>query len=161
MRRLLILIIALALIGCAGGDADDPIPVEPDGGIGDGAGPLGPGFVGADLTITIEHPDADTVDYRVTCADGTATIEGLDDLSAEAACVRLSIPEVQDRLITPPLPGDRVCTEIYGGPDTAHIRGTLDGQPVDTVIDRTNGCGISDWDTLLADVLPPALGVTE
>lgn len=159
MKRLFILIVALALTACAGDGADDPIPVEPDGGIGDGAGPPGGGFAVSDLTITIEHPDAATIEYQVTCADGTATIAGFDDLPADAACERLSIPEVQDRLISPPVPGDRVCTEIYGGPDTAHIRGTLDGQPVDTVIDRTNGCGIGDWDTVLADVLPPALGV--
>ena len=156
MKRLLILIVAVALTACAG----DPIPVEPAGGIGDGAGPPGDLPTTADLTITVEHPDADTIEYQLTCGDATATIAGFDDLQAEPACRRLSIPEVQERLVSPPLPGDRVCTEIYGGPDTAHIRGTLDGQPVDTVIDRTNGCGISDWDTLLADVLPPALGVT-
>lgn len=150
MERLLVLIIALASTACVGDDGGPPAdaPTIADGAI-------------ADLTITIEHPDAATVEYRVTCSDATATIEGLDDLSAEATCARLSIPEVQDRLITPPLPGDRVCTEIYGGPDTAHIRGTIDSQSVDTVIDRTNGCGISDWDMVLASVLPPALGVTE
>ena len=159
MKRLLILIVAVALAAC-GGNADDPIPVEPDGGIGDGAGAPGDVPTTADLTVTIEHPDADTIEYQLTCEDGTATIVGFDDLPAGPACQRLSIPEVQERLVSPPLPGDRVCTEIYGGPDTAHIRGTVDGQPVDTVIDRANGCGISDWDNLLADVLPPALGVT-
>lgn len=147
MKRLLVLIVVLTSTACSGDDA------------GDGAGPPADGPTTADLTITIEHPDAATIEYRVTCADGTATITGLDGLSAEAACARLAIPEVQERLITPPL--DRVCTEIYGGPDTAHVRGTLDGEPVDTVIDRTNGCGISDWDMVLADVLPPALGVTD
>jgi hypothetical protein len=160
MKRLVVLFVALALTACGGDGAEEPIPVEPDGGIGDGAGPPGDGFVGADLTITIEHPDAATVEYRVACSDGTATVDGFDGLSPEAACARLAIPEVQERLIDPPLPGDRVCTEIYGGPDTAHIRGTLDDQSVDTIIDRTNGCGISDWDTVLVDVLPPALGVT-
>ncbi len=158
MKRALVLVVALALTACAGDDADTPIPVEPDGGIGDGAGP--PAGVSAELTITIEHPDAATVEYQVVCSESSATITGLDGLSADAACSRLGIPEVQDRLIAPPDPGERVCTEIYGGPDTAHVRGMLDGQSVDTVVDRTNGCGISDWDNVLADVLPPALGVT-
>jgi hypothetical protein len=158
MKRLLVLVIALTLTSCAGGD--EPLPVEPAGGIGDGAGPPAEGFTTADLAITIEHPDVATIEYRVTCEGAAATVTGLDELPAEAACARMSIAEVQERLITPPLPGDRVCTEIYGGPDTAHVRGTLDGRPVDTVIDRTNGCGISDWDTVLADVLPPAVGVT-
>ncbi|MDH3250931.1 MAG: hypothetical protein OEQ47_18320 [Acidimicrobiia bacterium] len=149
MKRLLVLIVVLTSTACSGDDA------------GDDAGPPADGPTTADLTITIEHPDAATIEYRVTCADGTATITGLDGLSAEAACARLAIPEVQERLISPPLPGDRVCTEIYGGPDTARFEGTLDGEPVDTVIDRTDGCGISDWDMVLADVLPPALGVTD
>ena len=161
MKRLVLLAVALALTACGGEDADAPIPVEPDGGIGDGAGPPGNGLVIADLMVTIEHPDAAPVEYQVTCGAETSTITDLDGLSAQAACARLSMPEVQERLASPPLPGDRVCTEIYGGPDTAHIRGTLAGQSVDTIIDRTNGCGISDWDNVLAGVLPPALGVTE
>lgn len=160
MKRRLVLVIALTLTACAGGGADEPLPVEPAGGIGDGAGPPADEFTTADLAITIERPDVAAIEYQVTCEEGTATVAGLDDLPAEAACARLSIPDVQERLIAPPLPGDRVCTEIYGGPDTAHVMGTLDGRPVDTVIDRTNGCGISDWDTVLADVLPPAVGVT-
>ncbi|PWG74657.1 hypothetical protein DF186_16745, partial [Enterococcus hirae] len=88
---------------------------------------------------TIEHPDADTIEYQLTCGDGAVSIDGFDGLTAAAACERLAIPEVQERLISPP--SDRVCTEIYGGPDTAHIRGTLDSEAVDTMIDRTNGCG--------------------
>ena len=55
-----------------------------------------------------------------------------------------------------------MCTEIYGGPDVAAITGTydgVDGPKIDTTIDRTNGCGIDEWDTLLSQVLPGALGV--
>jgi len=48
----------------------------------------------------------------------------------------------------------RACTEIYGGPETAHLTGTLAGEPVDVEISRNNGCGITDYDALFA-----ALGV--
>jgi hypothetical protein len=48
----------------------------------------------------------------------------------------------------------RACTELYGGPETAHLTGTLDGEPVDVTITRSNGCGISDYDALFE-----ALGV--
>ena len=51
-----------------------------------------------------------------------------------------------------------MCTEIYGGPDVATITGDIDGAPVDTTVDRANGCGIDDWDTVLAGLLPPAVG---
>jgi len=48
---------------------------------------------------------------------------------------------------------DRVCTQIYGGPERARIRGQVDGRQVDVVIQRNDGCGIDDWDSLRG-VLP-------
>jgi LysM repeat protein len=42
----------------------------------------------------------------------------------------------------------RLCTDVYGGPQRARIHGTIDGRPVDMVITRNDGCGISDWDQL-------------
>lgn len=151
------MILTLALVACGGG-ADEPIPVEPDGGIGDGAGPP-PGTAAVALDITIDHPDIDASSYRIVCDGNTATVEGSDAIDADEACAQLAQAPVQERLVEGP-PADRVCTEVYGGPDTATIVGSIDGQPVDTVIDRTNGCGISEWDELLSDVLPPAIGVS-
>ena len=43
---------------------------------------------------------------------------------------------------------DRACTEIYGGPQWARIRGVVDGRPVDVIVNRANGCGIDDWESL-------------
>lgn len=48
---------------------------------------------------------------------------------------------------------DRACTEIYGGPQRARIRGDVNGRRVDVVVQRNNGCGIEDWDSLRG-VLP-------
>jgi hypothetical protein len=48
----------------------------------------------------------------------------------------------------------RACTELYGGPETAHLTGTLDGEPVDVTITRSDGCGVNDYDALFE-----ALGV--
>lgn len=48
----------------------------------------------------------------------------------------------------------RMCAEIYGGPQTARITGTVAGRPVDVRIARTDGCGIDDW-TQLAWLLGP------
>jgi len=121
--------------------------------------PIGGGpYPVADLEVVVEHPDRETISYRITCLGDTATITGDVDLDEQTACEALSLPEVQQRLIEGPT--DEICTEQYGGPDTATITGTIDETPVDTVVDRTNGCGISDWDDLLADLLPPALGAT-
>lgn len=150
-------IMVVALASCGGG-SDEPIPVEPDGGIGDGAGPPPGTGADVDLEITIDHPDVDAYAYRIICDGETATIEGSDAIDAEEACNQLSQESVQERLAEGP-PADRVCTEIYGGPDTATIVGSIDGRSVDTVFDRVNGCGIAEWDELLGDVLPPAIGV--
>jgi hypothetical protein len=43
---------------------------------------------------------------------------------------------------------DRVCTEIYGGPERARIRGEVNGRQVDVIVQRNNGCGIDDWNSL-------------
>jgi len=51
------------------------------------------------------------------------------------------------RVAAPPDPA-RACTEIYGGPEQAHVSGTLDGRPVDVTIARSDGCGIADYDRL-------------
>jgi prephenate dehydratase len=38
------------------------------------------------------------------------------------------------------------CTQIYGGPATARVRGTLHGKQVDASFELTNGCEIERWD---------------
>jgi hypothetical protein len=45
-----------------------------------------------------------------------------------------------------PPPGDRACTQIYGGPQTASISGTLRGDHVDASFKRTDGCEITRWE---------------
>ena len=49
----------------------------------------------------------------------------------------------------------RACTELYGGPETAHVTGTLGGEAVDVTITRNDGCGVADYEALFE-----ALGVS-
>jgi len=42
--------------------------------------------------------------------------------------------------------GGHGCTQLYGGPQTASIRGTLRGEPVDARFSRTDGCQIARWE---------------
>jgi hypothetical protein len=46
--------------------------------------------------------------------------------------------------------GSRVCTLQYGGPEHAHVTGTLEGRAVDVDVTRANGCGIADYEALFA-----------
>lgn len=122
--------------------------------------PLGAGpYPIATLKITLSHPDIEPISYTVSCLGDTATVIGDVAVADQIACLKLADAETKTRLVNPPT--DRICTEQYGGPDEASVRGTFDGSSVNTVIDRTNGCGIDDWDRLMAGVLPPAIGVTE
>ena len=171
MRRnllVLLLVLATAIATVACGDDDDDTVATDDGGApaDDGAAPGDDDIIGggpfpvADLSITYEHPDEGiSFTYRITCLGDTATIDGDAEIDEQQACLALAEPAVQTRLIEGP-PADQVCTEIYGGPDVARVTGTIDEQPVDATIDRTNGCGISDWDDLLGAVLPNPIGVT-
>jgi len=42
----------------------------------------------------------------------------------------------------------RACRQVYGGPQSAHITGTIDGQRVNLTVTRTDACGAADWQTL-------------
>jgi hypothetical protein len=50
---------------------------------------------------------------------------------------------------------DLVCTEQYGGPQTARVTGTWASEPVETSFDRVDGCAISRWDSV-GRLLPAA-----
>jgi hypothetical protein len=47
-----------------------------------------------------------------------------------------------------PVPKDVACSEIYGGPQVAEIRGTFRGRPVNARFNRTNGCEIERWERI-------------
>jgi hypothetical protein len=58
-----------------------------------------------------------------------------------AAAAKLSAADLA------PTPADSACTQIYGGPETATIKGTLNGEKVDAKFSRTDGCEIHRWET--------------
>lgn len=136
--------------GSAGGAAaqDETVPPSEDG-VPLGAGP----FVVGTIDMTVSHPDFADVRYSISCLGDTATItpptEGLFD---SAACQALSMDPVLAYLANGP-DGSRACTEIYGGPDTATITGTIDDEQVDFTLTRKDGCAIDDW-ALFDAVLP-------
>jgi hypothetical protein len=142
------LVAALAAAGCGN---DDDVTTEPGAPVDEAA---------TRLTVVLDGGEFDRFTYTVTCGDGDGPaieppVEGLDPA---AACDRLADIGAVQRLVQGPAP-DRICTEIYGGPQEAAITGTLDGQPVDATVTRVNGCEIDDWDRVLDGFLPPTQGV--
>ncbi|NEK96151.1 hypothetical protein GCU67_18555 [Modestobacter muralis] len=55
------------------------------------------------------------------------------------------------------LSGDTMCTQLFGGPQTARVSGRWAGEPVDLELSRTDGCRIAQWDRLGA-LLPGPTG---
>jgi hypothetical protein len=118
MRRLLPLLLATVVIAGCGGDDEEPASAPP----------------AAETRLTVEVGGA-----------------GVDPQTIELDCVTDPCDEGRlDKLATVTAPPDqtRACTELYGGPEEAHVTGTLRGEPVDVTIDRANGCGIADYEAL-------------
>ena len=74
----------------------------------------------------------------------TCSPSGGDHPDPEAACSALA--QHADSLR--PVPADTACTQIYGGPQTATVEGTIDGKPFEGSFDRRNGCEIARWESL-------------
>lgn len=159
MKKLLIAIPLAALAACGGGSAATTTPAAPSTTVPSRLAPGTDAVIGS-ITIEVTHPSAAPVSFTIDCLGDTFTVTpAIQGIDGAAACARLGDAAVMDRLVSGP-PAGRICTEIYGGEDVAVVTGTLDDLDIAARFDRTNGCGIADWDTLLAGILPPAIGVT-
>jgi hypothetical protein len=140
VRRLL-LVLPLLLLAAACGSGDDAASGD---ALVTGLG---------DLVVEQDAGDG-TPPQRWTlgCAeDGTATGDHPD---AAAACAHLR--DLDEPFA--PLGDDLMCTQQYGGDQTARVTGTWRGEPVDLALSRTDGCRIAQWDGL-GPLLPGPVGV--
>ncbi|MEC7672657.1 MAG: hypothetical protein VX525_03810 [Actinomycetota bacterium] len=168
MRRILTLtslLFAATLITACGEDAepstitgadDTSDTVNDDLPLGAGPYPI------ADLSISFTDAAGNLAEYRLACLGDTASFTGDFPPGVDAAAACLSVATATARmLLDPDVMVDRMCTEIYGGPETAAIGGLLDGIEVDYEINRTNGCGIDDWERVFAGLIPPHAAQSE
>lgn len=63
----------------------------------------------------------------------------------QARCAGSACPAVPAAAFTPVRPR-QACTDIFGGPQTAKVEGTLRGRPVTARFSRQNGCEVSRWE---------------
>ena len=117
-------VLALVLGSCGGDDASEPSASKPD--------------LVADLTVTV-RADGNAGPARRR----TIQCDRLGPKAAEKACRNLAGLSA-DQLA--PVPAGTACTQIYGGPAVARVRGELHGKPVDARFELTNGCEIERWD---------------
>jgi hypothetical protein len=103
-----------------------------------------------DLLVEIHRGGSSpTESYRLIC--GT-TVSGNHPAGA-AACAHLA------GLAHPfaPIPADQMCSQIYGGPQTAHVTGRWRAAPVDLRLSRVDGCRVEQWNSL-GPLLPGPVG---
>lgn len=96
------------------------------------------------LTITYRE-DADAAERTYTLACHPA---GGTHPDAQAACDALDNAVRGTRNPWEPVSQDAMCTQVYGGPQTARVTGTWSGRPVQADFDRTNGCEVARWDSM-------------
>jgi hypothetical protein len=90
----------------------------------------------ASLTITVdqdgENTGAPAQELKLTC----------ESASDSDGCKAADAMTVEDLA---PTPTGQACTQIFGGPETATIKGTLHGEPVDATFSRSDGCEVERW----------------
>ena len=115
-------LLALAAAGCGGGDDDSQDS----------------GSSAVDLTVTLrpDGPDGPASTRRIRC-------ERIGEQGSTQVCKGLAGLRAAQ---LEPVPANVACTQIYGGPAEARVRGRLRGEPVDVRFKLTNGCEIERWD---------------
>ena len=106
-----------------------------------------------ELTVTVRaSEDAAPKTWTLTCDP-----PGGNHPDASSACSAISAAADEGDPFAP-VPEDAVCTQMYGGPQTATVEGTWNGKAVNATFKRTNGCEIARWKKLSA-LFPVNTGV--
>jgi hypothetical protein len=132
MRGAVLLILAGAALTACGDDSAASTVAGPT------SAPASPQ---TSLTITFDPGDGTAAEeWTLTCDPPGGTHP---DSAATCAALAALDPEV-----FAPVAPDQMCTQIYGGPETAAVRGTWNGTPLDATFSRNNGCEIARWNTV-------------
>jgi Subtilisin inhibitor-like len=89
-----------------------------------------------EISITVGGKEAPTKLWTLGCPP-TGTLP-----DPASACRQLA---AVDKPFAP-VPKGVACTQLYGGPQVAEVRGTFQTHPVNSRFTRTNGCEIARWD---------------
>lgn len=135
-----LIVAAFVLTGCLDMSADPNGPTPTTS-----ASPSSPSTGDSELTIKVDDGQGAIRTWTLRCNPPGGTHP-----SPEAACRALE----HGAAALQPVPDDKACTEIYGGPETAEITGTWDGRSVHSRLSRINGCEIERWNVLKAVLAP-------
>ena len=101
-----------------------------------------------------DAPGATPQPATLTCLGTWANATGYLREASEEGCQQAR--QLAGFLLSAP-DSDRVCTQIYGGPQTATVKGTINGRLIRRTFSRTDGCELADWDRLGLLLAPKAI----
>jgi len=81
---------------------------------------------------------------RLSCGPGDRRVTGPLAKRAEASRLCSGARRLVS-LLTSKARTRRVCTQVYGGPQTLRLTGTIDARRVDRTFNRTDGCAIEEY----------------
>lgn len=153
----MVVALAVALAGCGGGEPAEVPDADGGGGVGTGTEPgeePGPGAATAvRLSFRVSDRPGAARTAGLVCGPGRLRATGYLSGDAEAACA--DARRLGQFLASEP-EEDRICTQVYGGPETARVQGSVGGREVDRRLGRADGCEIAEWDRAAALLGEPA-----
>jgi hypothetical protein len=130
VRFAILAVTALAATGCMSRSTSS--------GSGAGTAPVSPPNTKLEISVSIGGSEAPTKLWTLDCPSGGTLPH------ATAACAKLA--KMDDPFA--PVPKDKACTQIFGGPEEATVTGTFRGEPVNAHFDKGNGCEIARWNSV-------------
>jgi len=130
MRFAILALTALAATGCMSRSTSS--------GSGPSTAQASPPNTKLEISVSIGGSEAPTKTWTLECPDG-GTLP-----NPERACAKLAV--MDDPFA--PVPKDKACTQVFGGPEEAVVTGTFRGDPVNAHFDKGNGCEIARWNSL-------------
>jgi hypothetical protein len=130
----LAIVLAVLLASCGGSDEAPGAP-----------SPRASPALNLRVTVAPEGPGGPQRVRRIEC-------QKLGEENVILRCRTLAGLEPQD---LDAVPGRTACTQIYGGPATARVSGTLRGAGVSASFDLTDGCEMERWRRNAALLGPP------
>ncbi len=125
-----------------------PVPPAPTGSASPGSpSPGNPTGGSSQLRIVLDDGAGTTTTWTLTCDP-----PGGDHPDPAGACAAVE----QHPTALQPVPKDRVCAQVFSGPERATVTGTWRGEDVFAVLSRINSCETGRWNALVP--LVPAGG---
>jgi hypothetical protein len=107
----------------------------------------------SNLTLSYHPSLSSQVTFTVSCLahsiSGNYPNKNATGLHPNTKAICAAIAKQGTRLFAP-VPAGIACSQIYGGPETATITGTVKGRKINSAFRRTDGCQVARWNTARA-----------